>query len=62
MNPSIAKLRSRCEPPRVVFDGRQNSTSRVVFVLEHQHRIIGVAHLKRPPPKPRLHLVLEPLV
>ena len=35
---------------------------RVVFVLKHQHRIVGIADLKRPPPKPRLHLVLEPLV
>ena len=36
--------------------------SRVVLVLEHQHRVVGVADLKRPPPKPRLHFVLEPLI
>ena len=35
---------------------------RIVFVLEHQHRVVGVADLKRPSPKPRLHFVLEPLV
>ena len=28
--PNIAKLRSRCEPPRVDFDGLQNSTIRVL--------------------------------
>ena len=27
---------------------------RIVFVLEHQHRIIGVPDFKRPPPKSRL--------
>ena len=36
--------------------------SHVVLVLEHQHRVVGVADLKRPPPKPRLHFVLEPLI
>ena len=35
---------------------------RVVLVLKHQHRVIGVTDLKRPSPKPRLHFVLEPQV
>ena len=35
---------------------------RVVFVLEHQHRIVGITDLEGPSPKPRLHFMLEPLV
>ena len=35
---------------------------RVVLVLEHQHRVIGVTDLKRPSTQPRFDLVLEPLV
>ena len=35
---------------------------RVVLVLEHQHRVIGVTDLKGPSSQPRLHFVFEPLV
>ena len=35
---------------------------RIVFPLEDQHGIVSISDLKGPPPKPRLDLVLEPLI
>ena len=34
----------------------------IVFPLEDQNGVIGVSDLGGPPPQPRLHFVLEPLV